>query len=147
MADQYPGVNAAFPAQGVHVSCNALPGKVDAVAHSRQRNVFPVGEELHIPIVVSGAGRGQHLAALPNNYGGVAILRRGAAQGVVQGLGVVVGVVVDKSGGHNPAIGVNYPGRGLVEFAHTDYLPVLYSHVGVIGWATSPVNHPAVLDE
>src|SRR5262249_35439569 len=84
------------------------------------------GEEFEIPLTVARAHRGDDLAALTHNDGGVAVVQPRAAIRIPHGLWVEMSVMIDKPGSDNAPLGVDRPfGRCTGVFADPDNPAVL----------------------
>ena len=129
MTDQGAHIAAATLAECIHVIGDQLPREVDALTHHAHRDGLGFREELEIPVMVARTRRRDDLAALADKDRGVAVLDRGTAIRIPQGLRIEVCMVIDETRGDHPACGVYGTLRAAVVFPYADNLSLVYRHV------------------
>ena len=128
MADQRAGIDAEPVVEPVHVLREALPIDVDGAQHLH-RDGFDIGQELSHALFVAAAHRGQRERAVAKDHSRCAVLRREGAQRIPRYLRIVVAVVVDETGRHCQAVGIDGARRRTGDLANFDDLAVLHSKV------------------
>ncbi len=146
MTDEEPRVDREVTVDAVEVLTEGAPVVGDARDEGLQGHALDAGEHAGQVLGLAGFDRRDREAAVPADDAGHAVERRRRSRGVPQDLGVVVGVNVDKPGGHHEPVGVDRGGRGVVNRADRHHAAVLDAHVGPPARAAGPVDDLATAD-
>ena len=146
MADQRAGIDAELVVEPVHVLREGLPIDVDGAQHLH-RDGFDIGQEFGHALFVAAAHRRQRERAVAKDDGGGAVLRREGAQRVPRHLRVVVAVVVDETGRHRQAVGIDGACRRTGDLADFDDLAVLHGKVAAERRHPRTVDDAAITDQ
>src|SRR5205823_11995013 len=118
-------------AEGIHILADRSPGHVDPGLQHRSRDLYRVGEKFEIPPAVARPYRGDDLAALADDDGGVAVVHPRAAIAVPHRLRIEMGMMIDETWGDDASRGVDRAFGGSAGiFADPDNLPVLHRNIG-----------------
>src|SRR4029434_4163314 len=90
--------------ESLQVLGDGLPGELYSFLHRAQRDGLRLREKFQVPVMVSRPRRGDRLPAHAHDHRGVAVLHRVTAQRVPERLGVIVGMMVDESGGDDSTL-------------------------------------------
>src|SRR5215469_18587305 len=146
VTDHIADIDAEVMVELVEILRETLPAEFDR-AQYLHRDGFDIGEELGQPFLFAAAHRRQRQRAIAEDDGRSTMVAGIGAQRVPGDLGVIVAMVVDKPGRHDPASGVDRPPGGTGQFADLGDLPVLDRDIAAEGRHSGAVDDAAVADQ
>ena len=143
VADQTADIDADLAFEVVEILAVAMPVPFHALLQSDARNRFDAHEALDDGVFDARPDRRQGQAAVAHHHRGHAMLRLAGAVGIPEHLRVEMGMMIDETGRHGQAGGVDGFRGAVFKPAHFDDLAVLDADIGHVRRQTGTVNHPS----
>ncbi len=145
MTDQVADIDAEIVVELLDILRHRFPTEFNRAQHVH-RDRFDIGKKFRQPIRFARPHRGQRQGAIAEDHRRCAMVAGIGTHRVPRHLGVIVAMIVDKTGGHDRAASV-YRARGsAAQFAHLDDLAVLDPDIASVGGHPRAIDDTTILD-